>query len=83
MGLNGLGPKKLRQLARLTGLDNIVRATTYSHADYWRVWLTLKPHQHAVYNYRSCVTIVEAGGRSDQCTSLCRQLFPEDFNETN
>jgi hypothetical protein len=79
MGLNALNSRKMRKLEKLTGLTPIVRATTYSHTDYWRIRLTLRPHQHATYNRRSRVTIVEPKGRSNLCTTLCWELFPEDF----
>lgn len=84
MGLNALGEKKLRQLKRITGgyyEGEIIRATVYSHADYWRVRITLKPHRHVTYNRRTRASIIEPKGRSYQCTSLCRRLFPEDFDE--
>jgi hypothetical protein len=79
MGLNALSSRKMRQLEKLTGLTPIVRATTYSHGDYWRIRLTLRPHQHAIYDRRNQVTIVIHEGRSYLCTTRCWELFPEDF----
>lgn len=76
MALNGLGPRAVRRVARETRLRNIVRATVTSHADYWVVWLTLDPHQHASYDRRTGEVILDPPGPSELCTSLCRELFP-------
>lgn len=77
MAMNALGPRSVRRVARETWLRNIVRATVCSHGDYWVVWITLDPHQHAGYDRLTGKVHLYPAGRSEVCTSLCRELFPD------
>ena len=80
--MNGLSARSVRRVAREAGIHpaNIVRATVVSHSDYWVVWLTLRGHLHAAYDRREQELEWFPGRQVDGvCTSLCRELFPDDF----
>ena len=82
MSLNGLGPRAVRRVARDAGLpvERIARATVRSHDRHWLVWLTLSPHWHAVYDQRTGeLELLPTSPPSPWCTSLCRELYPEDY----
>lgn len=79
MGLNGLSDKSVRRIAQATGLTNIVRATVRSHGEHWLVMLTLDPHRHAEFNKQDGWCTLFPAGPMGLCTSLCRELFPDDF----
>ncbi len=83
MALNGLGPRAVQRLIRATGLNNIVRATVVSHGEFYLVRLTLDPHQHGVYDRRDGELELDPPGKSDLCTSLCWELFPEGAVDTS
>lgn len=83
MSLNGLSERSIRRVARQANIHpgNILRATVVSHHQHWLVWLTLVNHWHAVYDRSSQELDLFVPGPIDGiCTSLCHELFPEDFD---
>lgn len=83
MGLNVLGPRKTRAVARATGLD-VVHAVVQSHGDAGRaVWFTTRDHQHGVLDRHTgeWQTVIRQPADPQQWAcrqSSCHALFGPD-----
>lgn len=74
MGVNLLGPKKLRAVRREVGNETIVRALTYSHHQAGRyIFFVTAAHVHGWYDKRTgdFELYEERGDRTEHCWSSC------------
>lgn len=78
MGLQGLGARNVRRIEAAIG-EPVVRAVVnngYNHA-WWG--FTTADHRHGVYD-RYTEEVEWYVPRRNGCTTLCRQLFPADWD---
>jgi hypothetical protein len=73
MGVNVLGPRKTRAVARVTGLP-VIRAMVWSHDESGRMaYFTTADHQHGYFDRRTGEWELDPDAHH---VSYCQTLFP-------